>query len=480
LLWTVMGVVEAPGAVELREHWLARWYHDRARPVLEGGASAALERLDRAMDRLQPGCTLSELRVVALGEAGTGKSTLLNTLLFGQLPILPRGGIGPRTARAVTLCWATDHSVRAHYARTPILRMLEALENPGPDSDQAFQRAHLLIKGDQYAVSPPGFVTACLRACVGGAPFPAQLGTEDRDRLAIVRQCLQSIRQDRPSLVIDASQDLPRFRRALEEHASGFLSPVTIDLEVGWNSRLLAEGLRFVDLPGLGVANDSFRDVTEDALAHADAVLLVVDCSGLTHAAADLLRRVRFFERALASARCAGGEPIELVVAIVKLDLPADDARQLSRITNDPRHLHWRDHLAECCRQGVTTVTGQLRHELLDAAGRAHGDPSAVDRVLRNAWVGGVVSHEHVRLLRADAEEPARVCELEEAGVVPLARAFAERAHRHRTDVAAWLGQALRDIAERGHSGSMRQAARLLTCELDELRRAQSRKDPTI
>src|SRR5207253_1809410 len=48
----------------------------------------------------------------------------------------------------------------------------------------------------------------------------------------------------------------------LAEHATGFLAPIIRDIHVYWNSPLLRAGVTLVDLPGVGVAGDMYKEVT--------------------------------------------------------------------------------------------------------------------------------------------------------------------------------------------------------------------------
>src|ERR1019366_9064937 len=92
------------------------------------------------------------------------------------------------------------------------------------------------------------------------------------------------------------------FLRDLRDHASGFLAPLIKTLEVGWNADVLRDGMVLVDLPGLGVANDEYREVTLDWVRRrARAIVVVTDRSGLREAEAELLRTSGFPGRLLHS-----------------------------------------------------------------------------------------------------------------------------------------------------------------------------------
>src|SRR5262245_33382385 len=56
-----------------------------------------------------------ELAVCFLGNAGVGKSTLINSLVAGKDVILPAGGIGPLTAQALAVRYAPRRRFEVEY-----------------------------------------------------------------------------------------------------------------------------------------------------------------------------------------------------------------------------------------------------------------------------------------------------------------------------------------------------------------------------
>ena len=80
-------------------------------------------------------------------------------------------------------------------------------------------------------------------------------------------------------------------------HAAGFLSPLIERIEVGWPSDLLKSGVVLVDLPGFGIAQDSYRDVTKSYVRDkARAVIVTVDRAGPTESTMELLRTSGYWE----------------------------------------------------------------------------------------------------------------------------------------------------------------------------------------
>jgi len=86
--------------------------------------------------------------------------------------------------------------------------------------------------------------------------------TEDAERIERIRVALR--RADRgEELVQEQVGDAKLFLDTLRDHAAGFLSPLIRQIEVGWPSEILQGGLVLVDLPGVGVAGDLYKQETQ-------------------------------------------------------------------------------------------------------------------------------------------------------------------------------------------------------------------------
>lgn len=398
----------------------------------------SLERLAEGLDaQLRSELGVAEddaiFRMYVVGNAGIGKSTLLNALLNDRMPILPHGGCGPYTARAARIRYASDPYFAITYRqRSAVEDLVACLSRRGTNWRNAERDARLLVLGDQFGHADPSYLAACLRdACAGHMSTHAH--EKDRGRLSVLSELLASGQRRH---IRHAGSDLPAFLMDLETHGAGFLSVLVEDIEIGWQAEFLRNGLELVDLPGVGVANDAYREATKQALSRAHAVLLVVDRSGLTKDAADLL--TSFLTSWANDTRGA----FHLVIAAVKVDLVADDSRAEAR---DRRA--WVQHFDAASTAIVTLIHGQLRAELTRVFGPLTG--SRLTTLLRRAKVRPVAPVEHQRFHRRDLDDPARICDEEDARVRALRETLAEVAAANRALVATAVDEALETVSLR-------------------------------
>lgn len=481
------------------------WYREHARPFLEKEAADRVPTFDAELARIERLRQLSgePLTVCVLGNAGVGKSTLLNALVGQADTVLPQGGCGPLTAQAIELVHATERYFQVEYLSPKKLNNLlfaldktherevrrrgrtvedardveidaedeqerwtaqAALPDAAADAEaprvddkiQGFARmARLLVRGNQFVELDLGYLTDTLRSVFGHKPrWETTLDPGDRARVERLGAWVRDMRAGRATLDRRAAEDPRAFRADLREHAAGSLSPLIKGMKVGWDAEVLATGLRLVDLPGVGVANDEYRRVTSAWIRQARGVVLVVDRAGITDAGADLLRSTGFLSSLLHDGGDADAEPVTLLVAVVKLDEPARDAWRLERETSPDSYRSWAQHFEDVCVNMKEVVRSQLTAQLARIADEApEASREAVrrtmDGILANLEVRPVAALEYQKLLREDPDDRPNLRELSQSHIPELIVALRQLATGQRERVGAALEGAIGDFSTR-------------------------------
>ena len=342
--------------------------------------------------------TLEELELKAnanysvclLGQAGVGKSTLLNTLVADAEVVVPSGGgTGPLTANALKVSYSGNKSFRVKYhGRKKINELRFALdgivdraanseveefepdvaesadENDKADifedieskSDGSLRSAKLLISGEQTGDRTTEYLADALRLILDNElKYQSEFLDEDLERIKRITETLYETKDGEfQEFKVDLS---PNFKTALREHACGFLAPLIKELEISWPSEVLSGGIEIVDLPGIGIVSDVYANVTAQYLRKkAQSVMLVADSRGLRQEDALLLRDSGFLVRLMHSLDSPESDPVRLIVVVVKIDDVAtenwrnDKSENGKALSSKAQHF---DKVVENCKRDV-------------------------------------------------------------------------------------------------------------------------------
>jgi GTP-binding protein EngB required for normal cell division len=364
---------------------LLNWYEKTARPFLERHAPDRLEAVQADQKRLSRLLqSKDEVTICFLGNSGVGKSTLLNALAAGASQILPAGGIGPLTAQATEVRYSEEKrfhvtyhpkknlwrlafaletrlqaerratkkqsdsaSIEAHETDAdgalselaseltqedltevlkqaqgdPAVSMEERAAEPEDALEGFIKQAKNIVCSKQFAERSLEYLVDALRQACGYDPkWGSVTDAEDLVRIERIRRIMHSSRDDR-SYERREGSDPRGFQEDMTAHAAGFLSPLIEWIEVGWPSDLLKSGVVLVDLPGVGIAQDSYRDVTKSYVRDkARAVIVTVDRAGPTESTMDLLRTSGYWQRLVGAADDPASDACSMLIAVTRVD----------------------------------------------------------------------------------------------------------------------------------------------------------------
>lgn len=455
---------------------LVRWYRHKVRPFLTSEEPGRIQELDREIEKLEQRERVIDKPMSAcfVGGSGIGKSTLINALVAGSEIVVPSGGVGPLTAQALQIGYDPTPSFTAVYhpadrvreIRLPLESLLrktsgnsespdDEIETTSPnfieekddfppsegadDSDKTSKIEHLrkqsqlLITGGQDSEYDLPYLVDSIRDIVGQKRSWGTIEREqDKHRLSRLRAILNT-EHSSDSCLYEVDSTSPTFRGELHDHAAGFLAPIIQRLEVWWNSTLLEKGLELIDLPGLGIAGDVYRKVTEQWVrSDAHVIVLVVNHRGVTESDADLLRHTGFLTRLLHSIDDPAADPIRLVIAVVKTDEIAVERYFQAKDKSKKKAEHLADVMSEC----RSAVRSQIRDRLTDvwtSDGDAlkEGKAETIVRIVNGLKIFPVSAIEYRKLLTADDEDRSFLQKPEQSGLTDLADGLGEMAAEH-------------------------------------------------
>lgn len=368
----------------MNESELISWFDKKVHPFLEKYGPERLPSLIDDYERLRKlAAQPDDVTVCFLGNSGVGKSTLLNALAAGSAQVLPSGGIGPLTAQATEVHYSEEPQFKVIYHSKKHLWQLtfalearifqekkaltkaaegalptvvseivqpdidvqldederaQALEDAevapvraeGDAADKAavtdnmdglVKQARHIVCADQFSDRPLEYLADALRtACDQKPRWNQVIDAADSQRMKRISDILKRQKADR-SFELRQGDDKQGFIRALGEHAAGFISPLIEKISVGWPSPILKAGVKLVDLPGVGIARDAYRDVTKKYIRErARGVILVVDRAGPTESSIDLLRTSGYWERLVGASDDPASDPCTMMIAVTRVD----------------------------------------------------------------------------------------------------------------------------------------------------------------
>jgi GTP-binding protein EngB required for normal cell division len=450
------------------ERLLERYDRD-VKPLLGKYLDAArMDDLER--DRYRLARTLArskaELPVCFLGNSNVGKSTLINALLGGAHQVVPSGGIGPLTAQAVEVRWASQPSLTVEYHGAGELNHLafglaqsyrtelgaESLATEeGPDETERGviedrelrkRRAQLLFTGQQDNERSPGYLIDCLYEAIGQPRrYCTTLLPEDASCLYEVQRRLQLAAQGR-QFSKQGWPDDPEFREALTVHVTGYLAPLIKTIRLGWDSHLLIGGMCLVDLPGVGIARDAHRDQTRKWVRDkAQAIVLVVDRAGITESVERILRESEMLNSLIYSADDPEDDPV-LVLTITKIDDVA--ATQYLQDKSRKKREHFAKIVDDIRERHRQETERHLKQMWLEGPQASEARKTVVENVLRTLEVHPVSAPEYFKLQAQDEDDPPFLTEDDQSGIPGLGKCLLDLTSRHRMRHL----QALRDSKE--------------------------------
>jgi hypothetical protein len=424
---------------------LIAWYRRDARKAIVDLVPDRAPDFDARAVRLEKliGFLGHEVAACFLGKSGVGKSTLINAIVADRQVLLPAGGVGPLTAQAIQVGYAElPHFKVEYHGPGQFNRLLFSLEtalerakgapptrasqsnlDPEPDGstrDQLERQARLIITGDQNRSVALEYLVDGLHEVAGRSPrWGTQRTPEDWRRVEHLKGVLVRGKSKQPYERAGTTGD-PKFMQELSDHAAGYLAPLIKEIQLGWPSVVLQKGLRLVDLPGVGISGDVYRQVTEKWVRDdARAICLVVDRSGIDAASADLLRTSGFLNRLLHSADDPEADPVSLLIAVVRMDDVAYAEFQREKAVSPNGHRKKAQHLADLRSRMPQVVQVQLYDELVKLLEELEGparsaSEGALERIKGSLQVHALTAREFVNLLD---DEPAFIADPNESGV---------------------------------------------------------------
>jgi len=486
----------------MNAHELLEWYEHSARPFLKRHSPDRLEALEADQERLSRLLdSKDEVTVCFLGNSGVGKSTLLNALAAGANQILPAGGIGPLTAQATEVRYSEEKFFHVTYhPKKNLWRLAFALESRLQAERRATKRKHgseviadgvpaeeaglselaseltqddlaevlqqaqvepvdssgdgtvdpddaleglikqakNIVCGKQFAERPLEYLVDALRqACGYELKWESDIDVADKVRIERIKQIMLFGNEDR-TYERREGQDPRGFQEDMTAHAAGFLSPLIERIDVGWPSELLRSGVVLVDLPGVGIAQDSYRDVTKSYVRDkARAVIVTVDRAGPTESTMELLRTSGYWQRLVGAADDPASDACTMLIAVTKVDdvTQTEWQNQISILEEGAQRPKKRDVFVQLVEEFKPRMKSQIVEQLgrigdssNESVNAARGQARA--SIMDSLEIHPVSATELRRILLDDEDDRPFLTTVEQTGIPELQDTLAGLARR--------------------------------------------------
>jgi len=423
---------------------------------LDEHAPDQLASLDADAHRLQDLSGPEEDTIICfLGSSGVGKSTLINAIVAGDRVLLPAGGIGPLTALATKVRYSDEAYFEARYQKPGHLQKLlfplwtkvqrehkaDAVDTAESETDTGegdeptrldeFKKVALqLITGNQFSAEPLPYVLDALSVAMGAEPrFGHAVRPEHEAAVSRIREALSNAAADK-AFRCEASEGARVFHEELRRHAAGFLSPIIAEIEVGWPAPVLQDGLVLVDLPGIGVAGDRYREVTQKYVREqARAVAVVVDRAGVSETLLDLLRTSGYWDRVVGAAYEPEADPCQLMLVVSKVDEVAIAEHQaLMHLPKEERPTK-AQLFARICTEMTEKIRLQTAEQLAnidrsDNQSVNEARDAAREHLLQTLSVHPVSAREYALAIAEDEDERPQVVRTPDQSRIPVLQEY--------------------------------------------------------
>jgi len=463
-----------------QEHELLDWYFNHAKSFLETHSKERIAGLENDIDRLRKLLDMPEtITVCFLGNSGIGKSTLLNALAADAEQVLPAGGIGPLTAQATEVVYSDVKTFKVTYqprghlwkvafalesklthqekaknksmknaaiqaeesdfhqevdeaAKKELIEQIEqgsTAEEGGPPHDTIegfIKQTKQIVTGNQFSDKPlPYLVDALRMACDIKPRWHSTLEPDDQARIDRVKELI-NIKPSRSKKTYERSEadDKREFMEDLKAHAAGYLSPLIETIQVGWPADVLKAGVVLVDLPGVGIAQDAYRQVTSRYVREkARAVIVVVDRAGPTESTVELLRNSGYWDRLVGATDDPSSDPCTMLITVTKVDDVATEEWRNS--PSGPDRPKKREVFARLVEEFRPRMHSQIREQLGLIGGSENETVNRAREQARNNILDTLEIHpisapEYRKILMDDEDDRPFLSDVEQTGIPQL------------------------------------------------------------